>query len=643
MMAVRERAAAAMAALDRWVPSLEDFVGQSWSSWVERVNAFVSEGSDGEECGKNGKKRAETMTLRREDMSMFGHCPAQDDFYLVVCSHCGQVVKPQAFERHCERRHGSLGKAHGRPPVAAAAAAPPRSRHAPPPYRPPKPQRDSARLSPPNKACHTAATPTAGGSSSRHPPSSGSPPRSPGPSLKDPPWPQGGAVSLPGGTSPSEKPQQRRGEPGRTPGGSRTYRRIRKECDLDKHCGVLDPERKKLCTRLLTCNIHSIHQRRKVLGRSKNFDQLVAELKMSSKAREQTVQAKEEPEEGPGSPDSSGEPSRRPPADCTPLRSRALWEGDTEEDRPGCEEREAQPPVSPLSHGRLSSEGSEGEGTEELPDWHGMPWHPKPIGLCTFGSRTLGPGLFTFDRRLLRLRSALSAMVEQHLGAPLWRKIPQTPEPQVQRSVTSNAAAGLAASSLSLRTSPASSQVVTPPRPAHGSQTTLPGLSRPRNPVGRPSKQQGRQREVERKRRASPQGDHASANDRNCVLQERGRTPDPTRTTHAPHGLANGTLSPGNKPRPQATPTEPHSSSLGLLKRAPPPDHTPRGPALHSRTSGHEHKGPGPGRKRKAGLPPPSKPPRPSTAPLHPGFFTWRKEGKNLEPKLSAQKPKLHH
>lgn len=28
-----------------------------------------------------------------------------------------------------------------------------------------------------------------------------------------------------------------------------------KECDLDKHCGVLDPERKKLCTRLLTCNV----------------------------------------------------------------------------------------------------------------------------------------------------------------------------------------------------------------------------------------------------------------------------------------------------------------------------------------------------------------------------------------------------
>ncbi len=39
-------------------------------------------------------------------MSIYGHCPAHDDFFLVVCSHCGQVVKPQVFQKHCERRHG---------------------------------------------------------------------------------------------------------------------------------------------------------------------------------------------------------------------------------------------------------------------------------------------------------------------------------------------------------------------------------------------------------------------------------------------------------------------------------------------------------------------------------------------------------
>uniref|UniRef100_A0A8C9FWW8 Uncharacterized protein n=1 Tax=Pavo cristatus TaxID=9049 RepID=A0A8C9FWW8_PAVCR len=40
------------------------------------------------------------------DMSIFGHCPAHDEFYLVVCNHCSQVVKPQAFQKHC----GELGE-----------------------------------------------------------------------------------------------------------------------------------------------------------------------------------------------------------------------------------------------------------------------------------------------------------------------------------------------------------------------------------------------------------------------------------------------------------------------------------------------------------------------------------------------------
>lgn len=46
-------------------------------------------------------------------MSIYGRCPAHDDFFLVMCSHCGQVVKPQAFERHCEKRHGPFSKLHG--------------------------------------------------------------------------------------------------------------------------------------------------------------------------------------------------------------------------------------------------------------------------------------------------------------------------------------------------------------------------------------------------------------------------------------------------------------------------------------------------------------------------------------------------
>lgn len=44
MMAVCERAVKVMAALERRVPSLDDFVGESWSAWAERASVTGSEG-----------------------------------------------------------------------------------------------------------------------------------------------------------------------------------------------------------------------------------------------------------------------------------------------------------------------------------------------------------------------------------------------------------------------------------------------------------------------------------------------------------------------------------------------------------------------------------------------------------------------
>lgn len=48
-----------------------------------------------------------TQILSVTDMHLFGHCPAHDEFYLVVCSHCNQVVKPQAFNGHCGKLQNS--------------------------------------------------------------------------------------------------------------------------------------------------------------------------------------------------------------------------------------------------------------------------------------------------------------------------------------------------------------------------------------------------------------------------------------------------------------------------------------------------------------------------------------------------------
>ncbi|NXM12570.1 AT7L2 protein, partial [Ploceus nigricollis] len=77
---------------------------------TDRILSLAGSGSELEENGKSGSKKLDTMTLIKEDMDIFGHCPAHDEFYLVVCNHCSQVVKPQAFQKHCgEPRNSGNG------------------------------------------------------------------------------------------------------------------------------------------------------------------------------------------------------------------------------------------------------------------------------------------------------------------------------------------------------------------------------------------------------------------------------------------------------------------------------------------------------------------------------------------------------
>nr|XP_029538538.1 ataxin-7-like protein 2 [Oncorhynchus nerka] len=838
MMAVRERAVKVMAALERRVPSLDDFVGESWSAWAERASVTASEGSDGDDCSKNGKKAAEAMSLRKEDMSIFGHYPGQDDFYLVVCSHCGQVVKPQAFEKHCERRHGPLSKLyaplrstppapqqrprHSHSPSSAHAtsswegrrqgtgaprAAPP-SPSTPPQFRHTKPPKEGVRHS------HLDKSPHSGHSESavfKQPPPLEPPLSSPPPSLRDPPWPHGGtppsrssttppsrssttppgrsSTTPPGRSSttppgrasttppsrpstttspgwpstarpsitpppcrpsttpPPDRPSTAR--PSTTPAGRpstserthtqrkeaitvptlpghlrgpRPYNKVasRRECDLDKHCGVLDSERKKVCTRLLTCNIHSIHQRRKVSGRSKNFDQLVTELKTGVRIRERGAQT----QEGSGSCRSPSPEAQRdplaPPHCRRPLtnnpafsRSRASSESAPEEEKPCQEEGSTQAP-SPLTHGGISSDESEGEGPEEPIEYPSSSWHPKPAAGCSFGSYVMGHGVYTFDRRLHHLRSALNAMVEQHISAHLWKKIPQASDLQSQspsvKSISSSSPSSSFSSSLhskvrtgSHRTTPSlrpsshgpgretrlqiashstainqsenssgsGSHIVAPaPPPVREAGPGRPlGPGRPKNPVGRPSKQQLRLREEEAaaaalcKREApSQEGEHSGPDRNSIILQDRRRPPTSSSKTTppTPHSQTNGTLSPSSKPRPQPSPSEPHSpASAWLFKRthppsghtsSPPDPHFRRGDSgLHGRgATGYDHRGLG--KKRKGGSSEPSPPSKPHRLPSspHSNFYPWKdSKGGTLpggvEKKMGTQKPKLHH
>ncbi|XP_016397776.1 ataxin-7-like protein 2 isoform X2 [Sinocyclocheilus rhinocerous] len=602
MVADRARAKSVMAALDRRI-SIVDFVGQSWAAWIDRANVFTPEGSCLEECSKNVKKRMETMTLKKEDMSIYGHCPAHDDFFLVVCSHCGQVVKPQAFEKHCEHRHGLFSELYntpsncspdrpqqGRPPSQHGSlcevqdsrhqgAGPPQ---VPPPHYPhqrhSKPQREGISFQQVDKV--SRETPP----SPLHLPT---PPKKATPSVV--------------------KPIQKSLDSHTHPHGPRTYSRtykkvLKKECDLDKHCGVMDPERKKLCTRLLTCNIHSIHQRRQVLGRRKPFDQLVMELKMSSKPRERPPLPREVP----------------------------------------------------------------GENREDFAHLPASTLHPKPLGLCTFGARVLGRSVLAFDRRLLHLRSAFCVMMEQHLSTYLWKKIPQVSELCSHQPLNTHSSVPIRSAS-TLRTSTSGQSEPTNLTAASKlpmkAQTTS-GPARPRNPAGRTSKQalQAGFRELQEsptanKHRKSPKDKDSPGQSKILFLpHHKDRQSSLNRTTiSSPHGPFNGAHSLGSRTHPP--------EKKGLIKQSPahiPPTPSPesdKGGAsgLNQRAVGYEHKGPGRKRKTCDASPPKNNScaPKPnilsSFSQTHSSLVSWGGDGRpastshSLPKKLGAQKPKLLH
>nr|XP_057934904.1 ataxin-7-like protein 2a [Doryrhamphus excisus] len=777
MMAVRERAVKVMAAVDRRVPSLDDFVGQSWTAWSEWAGVTAPDGPDVDGCSKNGEKAAEAMSLSKEDMSIFGLYPGHDDFYLVVCSHCGQVVKPQAFEKHCERRHGSLAKLYARirsptpapqpqqkplhshspshgtnaipssswdgrgQGVGSVRPAPP-APSTPPQHRPTKNTKEGARHFPLEKSSHGSHVDSS--VLKQQPPPVELPISSPPPSLRDPPWPHGDTP--PGRPSPADRPitQRKDSSPAsmvpshRIP---RPYNKMasKRECDLDKHCGVLDPDRKKVCTRLLTCNIHSIHQRRKVLGRSKNFDQLVAELK--TKVREKGAQLLEGGGSSSGrspSPEApkeqAGAPHCRRPLASLPAFSRSTGVSDNtaEDDRQMQDEGNLRA-SSPLVHGTISSDESDADGSEEPIEFSSSAAHPRPLAMCSFGGSMLGHGIYTFDRRLHHLRSAFSSMLEQHISAHLWKKIPQATDLQCPTSsakiITSSSPASITSgsptssfhskvrtaahikSSLKNVSSSSSSSRVAGRSSENsggggmgGSHLTSlgnpamvhhTGPGRPKNPVGRPSKQPLKLREEapSHKRKAPSQEEHSGPN-RNCViLHDRGRPPSSASSpspfpssskapilSPLPHGQTNGTLSSSSKPRPQPAPSEPHSPASKTvwtyrrthptLAHSSPPESSSINSA-HGRNStgdsGLHGQGSGRGfegliKKRKGGaleeqspskssahrLPSSSSSSAPASSSPRSNFYPW-KDSKGgglaggMEKKLGTQKPKLHH
>ncbi|NXW11617.1 AT7L2 protein, partial [Fregetta grallaria] len=387
---------------------------------ADGVLSPAGSGSELEESGKSSGKKLDAMTLIKEDMNIFGHCPAHDEFYLVVCNHCSQVVKPQAFQKHCERRHGPLSKLYARAAAAkchvtvngqpAAGGTPSaakvlrekppgaRGRVQPLPERPDKdnnlclfvpvvnlekipsiPKPDGHGIKVPPKAVPTNSKEPLGKPATAAVPKE--PPVSAG---------VGGDSAMPAdgpGCKPESVPAPGEKDAGASKPPPRSHKKLaRKECDLNRQCGVLNPDTKKGGARLLTCKIHSVHQRREVQGRAKDFDVLVAKLKASSRkgggGKERSPPGKEPlppPQQDPGGLPQlpAGPPSTSPcraklgGAHC-PLPS-------DPEDASGEGGTGGVPFPLPKGGSRLSSEESEGGGGEEPPRPPTRPPRPQAV------------------------------------------------------------------------------------------------------------------------------------------------------------------------------------------------------------------------------------------------------------------------
>ncbi|KAM9593058.1 LOW QUALITY PROTEIN: ataxin-7 [Trichechus inunguis] len=516
-------AAATMATVGerRPLPSPEAMLGQSWNLWVEASKLPGKDGTELDESFKEFGKNREVMGLCREDMPIFGLCPAHDDFYLVVCNDCNQVVKPQAFQSHYERRHNSPSK----PPlpvpptsafsffpslpkskgggagggsrsstggVLSASASSSKLLKSPKeklqfrgytgPMHPTQPSRgpnsricwcslpyDSMTPSVKVEKMHPRVAGTllkpATGPSCPAPVSSSVKPGLNCPSIPKPTLPSPGQIlnskGLPAPPAPEKKSEDN--------SSNRKFlnkRLSEREFDPDIHCGVIDLDTKKPCTRSLTCKTHSLTQRRAVQGRRKRFDVLLAEHKNKTREKEsirhldtqQPTQplrdlhpapprAPQEPHQnshGVIPPESkplvATKPKLHTPGLPRPPGCPALLAGGAPLDPPPVQESPHPPLPAAEPASRLSSEEGEADDREESVEKLGCHYsgrHPQPASFCTFGSRQIGRGCYVFDSRWNRLRCALSLLVEKHLNAQLWRKIP--PAPSITSPVSTRA------------------------------------------------------------------------------------------------------------------------------------------------------------------------------------------------------------
>ncbi|XP_054548519.1 ataxin-7-like protein 1 isoform X6 [Talpa occidentalis] len=444
----------AMATLDRKVPSPEAFLGKPWSSWIDAAKLHCSDNVDLEEAGKEGGKSREVMRLNKEERRHGSMCrpspspaspPSNSRTSLVqvktkacLSGHNSASSTSKPFKTPKDNLLTSSNKQHtvfsakgsrDKPCVPVPVVSLEKI--------PNLVKADGANVKM-NSTTTTAVTSCSTSSSAVSTPPLIKPVLM---SKSVPPSPEK-ILNGKGILSATIDKKHQNG----TKNNNKPYRRLsEREFDPNKHCGVLDPETKKPCTRSLTCKTHSLSHRRAVPGRKKQFDLLLAEHK--AKSREKEVKDKEHlltstrevlpnppgpvQESLPGSSGSSGpEPKvaspakSRPPNSVLPRPSSAnSISSSTSSNHSGYTPEPPLPPVGGDLASRLSSDEGEMDGADEAEklDCQFSTHHPRPLAFCSFGSRLMGRGYYVFDRRWDRFRFALNSMVEKHLNSQMWK------------------------------------------------------------------------------------------------------------------------------------------------------------------------------------------------------------------------------
>uniref|UniRef100_A0A8D0D2S8 Ataxin 7 like 1 n=1 Tax=Sander lucioperca TaxID=283035 RepID=A0A8D0D2S8_SANLU len=95
----------AMATLDRQIPSPDTFLCEPWSSFVSAAKLRFVDNSSLDNSEKELYCLAEAVRLSKEEMLVCSQFPALEDFYLVVCHVCNQVVTPHGIFTHYGKTH----------------------------------------------------------------------------------------------------------------------------------------------------------------------------------------------------------------------------------------------------------------------------------------------------------------------------------------------------------------------------------------------------------------------------------------------------------------------------------------------------------------------------------------------------------